>query len=69
MTLVQIQNFEVLARLRHYTRAAESLHISQPSLSYSINELEKELGVKIFEREIRLVCLTAYVELFVPYVQ
>ena len=43
MTLLQLQYFQVLARVLHYTRAAEELHISQPSLSYSISELEKEL--------------------------
>lgn len=44
MTLLQLLYFETLARVLHYTRAAEELHISQPSLSYSIAELEKELG-------------------------
>ena len=50
MTLLQLQYFETLARVLHYTRAAEELHIAQPSLSYSIGELEKELGVKLFEK-------------------
>jgi len=39
MTLLQLLYFETLARVLHYTRAAEELHISQPSLSYSIAEL------------------------------
>ena len=43
MTLLQLQYFSVLARVLHYTHAAEELHISQPTLSYSIRELEKEL--------------------------
>ena len=43
MTILQLQYFQTLARVLHYTRAAEELHISQPSLSYSISELEKEL--------------------------
>lgn len=51
MTLLQLLYFETLARVLHYTRAAEELHISQPSLSYSIAELEKELGVSLFKRE------------------
>ena len=46
MTLLQLQYFSVLARILHYTHAAEELHISQPTLSYSINELEKELEVQ-----------------------
>ena len=55
MTLLQLQYFETLARVLHYTRAAEELHIAQPSLSYSIGELEKELGVKLFEKENTLI--------------
>lgn len=44
MTLLQLLYFETLARVLHYTRAAEELHISQPSLSYSIAELERNWG-------------------------
>lgn len=69
MTLLQLQYFETLARVLHYTHAAEELHIAQPSLSYSINELEKELGVKLFEKQNRKICLTDYGERFLPYVQ
>ncbi|MCI9028383.1 MAG: LysR family transcriptional regulator, partial [Lawsonibacter sp.] len=47
MTLLQLQYFKTLARVLHYTHAAAELHIAQPSLSYSIKELEKELGVKL----------------------
>ncbi len=69
MTLLQLQYFETLARVLHFTRAAEELHIAQPSLSYSINELEKELGVKLFEKENRKITLTEYGERFLPYVR
>ena len=41
MTLLQLQYFKTLARVLHYTQAAAELHIAQPSLSYSIKELEK----------------------------
>ncbi|MCD2436641.1 LysR family transcriptional regulator, partial [Acidaminococcus sp. NSJ-142] len=53
MTLLQLLYFDTLARVLHYTRAAQELHISQPSLSYAINELEKELDVQLFVREKR----------------
>ena len=69
MTLSQLQYFQTLAHVLHYTRAAEALHIAQPSLSYSIGELEKELGVKLFVKEDRRVSLTMYGEQFLPYVE
>ena len=50
MTLLQLQYFRELGKTLHYTKAAEHLHISQPGLSYSISELEKELGCKLFEK-------------------
>lgn len=69
MTLLQLQYFQALARVLHYTRTAEALHISQPSLSYAINELEKELGVKLFYKEKRKVEPTVYGQQFLPYVE
>ena len=69
MTLAQLQYFQTLAHVLHYTRAAEDLHIAQPSLSYSISELEKELGVKLFNKEDRKITLTIYGEQFLPYVE
>lgn len=69
MTLLQLQYFSVLARILHYTHAAEELHISQPTLSYSINELEKELDVKLFAKKNRRITLTESGERFLPYVQ
>ena len=69
MTLLQLRYFKMLSQTLHYTRAAEELHISQPSLSYAINELEKELGVKLFLKERKQVSLTAYGEQFLPFVE
>ncbi|WP_312279185.1 LysR family transcriptional regulator [Oscillibacter sp.] len=69
MTLLQLQYFKTLARVLHYTHAAKELHIAQPSLSYSISELEKELGVKLFNKENRIVSLTVYGEQFLPYAE
>ena len=69
MTLLQIQYFCALARILHYTRTAESLHISQPGLSYAIRELEEELGVDLFEKKSRQVKLTIYGQQFLPYAE
>ena len=69
MTLLQLQYFQTLARVLHYTQAAAELHIAQPSLSYSIKELEKELGVKLFDKDSRHIRLSVYGEQFLPYAQ
>lgn len=69
MTLLQLQYFKTLAHVLHYTQTAAQLHIAQPSLSYSIKELEKELGVKLFEKDSRHVRLTIYGEQFLPYAE
>ena len=60
MELSQLRYFQTLSRLEHFTRAAEELHISQPSLSKSIANLESELGVQLFDRYNRAVHLNGY---------
>lgn len=67
MTLQQLRYFVVMSNVLHYTRAAEQLYISQPSLSYALSELEKELGVKLFEKNKRKTMLSPYGEAFLPY--
>ena len=49
MNIQGIKYFIVLAETVHYTRASEKLGITQPSLSYAIKELERELGLPLFE--------------------
>jgi len=46
----QLQTFVTIARLRSFTRAATSLHRSQPAISRRIDLLEAELGVPLLER-------------------
>ncbi|MGG3470216.1 LysR family transcriptional regulator [Neobacillus pocheonensis] len=58
MELRQLKYFIEVARLEHFSMAAETLHVAQSALSRQIGLLEKELGVELFEREGRNVKLT-----------
>ena len=49
-----------LAHVKHYTKAAEQLCITQPSLSHAIAQMEKELGVPLFEKNGRNTMLTPF---------
>ncbi len=69
MTLQQLNYFRVLAKIQHYTKAADILLIAQPSLSYSMSQLEKELNVELFERHGRKVKLSYSGEQFLKYVE
>ena len=67
MTLNQLRYFQAVARLQNFRAAAEELYISQPSLSRSIDSLEDELGVVLFERAGRGIALTGSGRLFLEY--
>lgn len=58
ITLRQIQFALAVARHRHFKRAAEECNISQSALSLGIAEMEKNLGVTIFERNNKQVIIT-----------
>lgn len=68
MNLNQLKYFSVLAKVQHYTKAANILSISQPSLSNSISSLEEELGTELFEKKGRNIFLTKYGRVFLKYV-
>lgn len=69
MTLNQIHYFAKTAELMHMAKAARELMIAQPSLSMSIDKLEKELGLPLFEKSGRGIRLTPEGELFLLHAQ
>ncbi len=58
MELRQLQYALQIAAEKNFSRAAEKLHIAQPSLSQQLSKLEKELGVLLFQRNTNSVELT-----------
>lgn len=60
MNLYYLRYFVKLAQVQHYTKAAQQLCITQPSLSHAIAQLEKELGVPLFEKSGRNTALTRF---------
>lgn len=58
MTLTDLRYIVALARERHFGRAAEKCHVSQPTLSVAVKKLEDELGVTLFERSAADVRIT-----------
>lgn len=58
MELRQLQYALQIAAEKNFSRAAEKLHIAQPSLSQQLSKLEKELGVLLFQRSTNSVELT-----------
>ena len=59
MTIAKLQQFLAVCQFQSVTRAAEFLHISQPSVSGTIRELEHEFQVNLFRHEGRRLVLTA----------
>lgn len=69
MELLQLSYFRVVARLEHMSRAADELHVAQPSLSRAIRRLEDELGVSLFDRQGRGIRLNQFGEAFLKQVE
>ena len=66
MQLQQLAYFVAVAEVRHFTQAAEILHVAQPSLSKQIRALEAELGASLFSRARGNITLTPAGEALLP---
>lgn len=55
MELRRLRYFEAVERHRHFTRAAEELHVAQSALSHQVRTLERELGIGLLNRTTRSV--------------
>ena len=58
MTLTELKYIVAVAREKHFGKAAEACHVSQPTLSLAIKKLEEELDLKLFERSANEVTVT-----------
>lgn len=67
--LQALKYFEAVARHEHFTKAANELYVSQPTLSKNIDALEKEISVALFEKRGRNMYLTPYGKMLRDYVQ
>lgn len=69
MTLTEMRYLVALAKERHFGRAAERCHVSQPTLSVAIKKVEGQLGAPLFERNASEVRLTPLGERIVAQAQ
>lgn len=67
MKFEYMKEFIALSETRNYSVCADMLFISQPSLTRHIQEIERELGVPVFQRTSRGIVLTEAGEFFLPY--
>ena len=69
MVLRQLAYLVALAREKHFGRAAEACHVSQPTLSAALRLLEEDLGAPIVERGHRFIGLTPQGQVALEYAQ
>ena len=58
MTLTELRYIVAVAQEKHFGRAAQRCHVSQPTLSIAIKKLEEELGVSLFDRSSSEILMT-----------
>ena len=69
LTLRQLRAFAAVAETGSFTAAAATLHLTQSALSVLVRELEREMGVQLFDRHTRRVLLSEAGREFQPSVQ
>src|SRR5262249_62039593 len=69
MDIAKLQIFAAVARLGNFTRAAELLYLTQPTVSQQIAALEAQLGAPLIERLPRRLRLTPAGEALLPYAE
>ncbi|MEO5365315.1 MAG: LysR family transcriptional regulator [Magnetococcus sp. WYHC-3] len=69
MNMQQLRYVEAVGRYRHFGRAAENCHVTQPTLSIAVRNLEEELGIRLFERRPGEVRATLAGERILPRVR
>ncbi len=67
MDFKQIEAFITVAKYKSFSKAADTLFLSQPTISAQVSALERELNVQLFDRTSKEVTLTSYGEAFLEY--
>lgn len=68
MDMTQLQYFKVIAETGSLTKAAKTLHISQPAMSAMLKKFEEELNVELFDRSPNRICLNQTGEIALVHV-
>lgn len=58
MTPIQMKYFDAVCRYQNISRAANALHVTQPTVTVAIRNLEQEIGINLFQRKGRQILLT-----------
>jgi DNA-binding transcriptional LysR family regulator len=69
MDFEQLKTFQLVSRLKSFSRAAERLGVTQPAISAQVRSLENEVGARLFDREGGKVTFTAAGRLFEPFAE
>ncbi len=67
MDFKQLESFVTIAKVKSFSKAAEKLFLTQPTISNHIHNLEKELGTALFNRTNKNISLTNAGEILFKY--